>query len=613
MKLTIRHYVRSLIISVMAVAMMLVMPALPAMAEETTAVDATNNSEQTAATASSEVVQEPVTPAPEPTTVVPDPPAVPPVVVEEPAAPAATEETPVPAEPAVSPTTTSSTQQIENNNDTPTTTEEFLAPLAPVSDGVSTTTVQNGLDSQAETGDATVHHNTTGGNATTGNADVMATILNILSSVTNWNGAALNTFIQDIDGDVFGDLTIDPRVMSNANYVAKKPADSLVDSFDTDSRITNDINLSATTGNAGVHHNTTGGNATSGDANVLLNLINIINSWAAANQSFLGMININGNLNGDILLPQEFLQQLLASNGGSSAPTGNVAIDTDTTMGIQNNINLEAQTGEASVHHNGQAGNATTGDALTKMTILNLTNRQIIGSDAILVFVNVLGNWVGMIVNAPQGTTAAALGNATTNTGYGTQGDVDLTGETNAQIVNNINLSARSGDAEVHHNSTAGDATTGDATTSLNLINIINSQLSFSDWFGILFINVFGNWNGSFGVDTAAGETPVIPEAPAPLVTFTPAVASKTIVKQANYTRTITVQDQDDNDNQAVMSVQIDNGNDTQAPAYSEINNLPILMAMGGLGAFILLGAVDKRHQKIRHYRVDNQIVWPTI
>ncbi len=29
--------------------------------------------------------------------------------------------------------------------------------------------------------------------------------------------------------------------------------------------------------------------------------------------------------------------------------------------------------------------------------------------------------------------------------------------------------------------------------------------MSFSDWFGVLFINVFGAWTGSFGVDTEAG------------------------------------------------------------------------------------------------------------
>jgi hypothetical protein len=37
------------------------------------------------------------------------------------------------------------------------------------------------------------------------------------------------------------------------------------------------------------------------------------------------------------------------------------------------------------------------------------------------------------------------------------------------------------------------------------LVNVEDSTMSLSDWFGVLFINVFGTWNGSFGVNTAAG------------------------------------------------------------------------------------------------------------
>jgi hypothetical protein len=598
MSISIRHTVKIFIITGFVVAIFL--PGMPALAEETTVIDATNNSEQTAETSvPSTPPEEPV--VVEPPVVVQD--TVPPPVVEEPVVP-------VPDAPE---TPESNEQQPPNENQVVADdSEEFLAPLANQPDGVSTTTVENTLDSNATSGDATVHHNTTGGNATTGNADVIATIINMLQSSTSWTGGQLNTFIQNIDGDVLGDILLDPRVMSNANQVAKKPAESLEGSVNTDSRINNDINLSATSGNAGVHHNTVGGNATSGDANVLLNLINIINSWAVANQSFLGMINIYGNLNGDILIPEALLQQLLASNG-SSQPTGDVELDTDTTMGITNNINLGAQSGAADVHHNSQAGNATTGNATTKMTILNLTNRQIIGSDAILVFVNVLGTWVGMIVNAPTGTTAAALGDITSDNGYGAYDNVDLDVSAKAQITNNINLSARSGDATVHHNSQAGDATSGDATTSLNLINIINSQLSFSNWFGILFINVFGSWTGSFGVNTAAGETPVAPPAPAasaPLVTFIPATTKLANKVSYNFSN---IDIQAAEDNQQVMSVKIDNGNDVSAPAFSEVSNLPILMALGGLGCFIILGAVEKRHQKMKHYRMDNQFVWPSI
>ena len=64
---------------------------------------------------------------------------------------------------------------------------------------------------------------------------------------------------------------------------------------------------------------------------------------------------------------------------------------------------------------------------------------------------------------------------------------------------------AQSGNATVRNNTLGGNATTGDAKTSVNVMNLANSSFNLSDWFGILFINVFGNWYGSFGVDTAAG------------------------------------------------------------------------------------------------------------
>ena len=37
---------------------------------------------------------------------------------------------------------------------------------------------------------------------------------------------------------------------------------------------------------------------------------------------------------------------------------------------------------------------------------------------------------------------------------------------------------------------------------------MIDSNMKFTDWFGVLFINVFGTWDGSFGVDTPSGDKP---------------------------------------------------------------------------------------------------------
>jgi hypothetical protein len=134
-----------------------------------------------------------------------------------------------------------------------------------------------------------------------------------------------------------------------------------------------------------------------------------------------------------------------------------------------------------------------------------MTGDQIAGKDILVVFVNVKGKWVGMLFNAPAGAQAAVIGGGITSN---TQGAAAASSTTDQSITNTINVSARSGDASVSGNQLAGNAASGNANASVNLLNMLGSQLSLTNWFGVLFINVLGDWNGSFGVDTAAGNLP---------------------------------------------------------------------------------------------------------
>lgn len=367
--------------------------------------------------------------------------------------------------------------------------------------------ISNTITSSAQTGDATVSNNTTGGNATSGDALALANLINLLQSYWGMGGGNLLTFNQDINGNVIGDLYIDPKQLQSAgsnatnnNTVVNQQANGLID---------NSLNLGATSGNATVSNNTTGGSATSGNASAVANLINILNSAISSGQSFMGVINIFGNLEGDILLPQDVLNTLLSSNG-PAVPVVSANANLNDNQSITNNINTTAQTGNATVNGNTSGGDATTGNAITQITMLNLTGRQIIAKDTLLVFVNVLGRWVGVLMNAPAGSTAAALGSGVTTDNTTPAGDVELNSNSNQAIHNNINVASASGDASVSNNTNAGNASTGNATSSVNLLNIIGSNLSFSDWFGVLFINVFGSWLGSFGVNTPYGD-PVTP------------------------------------------------------------------------------------------------------
>lgn len=403
-------------------------------------------------------------------------------------------------------------------------TQETIVETSPPA--TSTTThnatldATNNLASQATTGNTAVTKNTTGGSATSGDAAATTTVINTVHSTIQGDTAGVAHFTADIHGNVVGDITLSPILDDALKNSASSPLVAPTVNANQTSNLTNNISLGATSGNADVTYNTTAGNATTGSADTVANIVNLINTIIAANQSFVGTINIYGNLDGDILISSDFIPQLLASNASSGTGTqdGPTVLNVADTQSIVNNVNLDATSGHAGVFDNTTAGNATTGTAKTNLTILNYAGRDVVASNSLLIFVNVLGQWVGLIVDAPAGATAAVLGNGVTGNTAKQLVDADTT----SSITNNIDLTSVSGDATVQANTRAGNATSGDATASANIANISTSTFSLSDWFGVLFINVFGTWYGSFGVNTANGTVVPLTNGPVPLVSTTP-------------------------------------------------------------------------------------------
>ena len=365
-------------------------------------------------------------------------------------------------------------------------------------------TISNQLNANALSGNASVVGNTQGGSALSGNAAVIANVLNAIQTSSPLTGSGITTFVANINGDVQGDLVIDPSQLQPATDSSALNSANLDVHNATNGKISNDINLAASSGDATVADNTSAGNATSGNAEAVANVMNMLNSVISAGKSFVGVVNVNGNMNGNILMPQSFLDSLIASNAPSttvpltSQEAGSLGMSNTNNLSTTNNVTSSATTGDAAVSNNTSAGNATTGNAATSVRIFNLTGSQIIGTNCLLVFVNVSGTWVGVIMNAPTGATAAALGSGITENTT----NADITNATNDSIANNIDVSAASGDATVADNTSAGNAHSGNANTAVNLLNMNSSQFNLAGWFGILFINIFGNWYGNFGVYT---------------------------------------------------------------------------------------------------------------
>ncbi|MEO7617217.1 MAG: hypothetical protein ABIS59_00070, partial [Candidatus Saccharibacteria bacterium] len=419
--------------------------------------------------------------------------------------------------------------------------------------------VINAIQSNANSGDATASSNTKAGDVASGNAAVISTLVNLLSSAWSWSNGALNFFVNNLFGNHNGDINLNPTQSVNGggggygpstlnnfgitgpnsqNSITSDANNNLAVKQSDGASITNNLDLNATSGNATGTNNTQVGNATSGDATVEANLINLINSYITSGDSFFGVLNLFGNLNGDILFPTGFLDSSLPSGAGTQntigttgpnstnsigSTTNNTAnLATDTNHSIANNINTSAQSGNAGVAGNTLAGDATTGDAKTNNALYNLDNTSIFGDNAVLVIVNVMGHWLGHIMQLPSSNaTSSALltGGATTNhigtTGPDSNNSIDSTTNNNADInlsqkgsiTNNINANATSGDATLSGNTKAGSATSGSAKVATNTANIINSGINVKHWFGVLVINVFGDWFGSVNDNTLAGNT----------------------------------------------------------------------------------------------------------
>jgi hypothetical protein len=408
-------------------------------------------------------------------------------------------------------------------------------------------TVNNSQRSCSRSGDAEIYANTHAGNASSGSAYTLANILNMLGSSWGDLGKGVKTFTSDINGDVTGDIYINPNAIGpNANASTNQSTNNNLDVNVSDNgSIKNDIKLCSHSGSSRVNSNTTAGDATTGNADAVANILNLINSSINSGDSFLGVLNINGNLDGDILLPDYLdLDNLLTSNTGPNSNATSIDIENNeliadmlSNQSIDNNVDNKAKSGDATVEDNNSAGSAETGGSQTNVTIMNLTGREIIGDSSLLVFVNVLGTWVGFIVDAPTGSNTAALGSGIDSnvSNYNeANNSAKINIEENKGITNNIEVASETGDAEVSENTVAGSAKTGKATASTNLLNMINSKLTLKNWFGILFINVFGSWHGSFGVDTERGtralatvaETGQVPIQQAQVFSFVPSTGS---------------------------------------------------------------------------------------
>lgn len=425
--------------------------------------------------------------------------------------------------------------------------------------------VNNDLAQNTTTGKNNADNNVGSSEITTGDANTSGTIITAVN--TNVDGVMISEF--NVNDDHTGDIVLDFSAgcltgcgstnteIANQHNGSGSTNDAGIDtrsntaSFqNNDATIGNNLVLDSNSGDNSTSGNT-GGDSTikTGDANVSANVLTFANNNIAGNVIY-GVVNIYGDLVGDILFPEEMLTKNCCGTGsttvqniGNGSGSDNTASihtsDTDSTFQyndatIENVLTLDTQTGNNTAGGN-TGGNTKieTGNTTIDANVLNVANNNVNGGNWWLVLVNEAGNWIGRIIGGEAGsnTMAGSVGTefsvtpsgeiTATNTGNGTgtsntanisNNTSDTTVQTNtANIVNTLDLSANSGGNDASNN-TGGDSTikTGDANIIANMVNFVNNNIVGNGKLVVTVVNVFGSWLGDFVTPGAKKATPAV-------------------------------------------------------------------------------------------------------
>jgi len=399
-----------------------------------------------------------------------------------------------------------------------------------------------------DSGHNSADKNTGDGEIVAGDADLVLTALNV------GNNVGVGTQVFNVYDDQTGDLIINFDDVSGiplgttcgdadaSNDTTGESSDNDASTtctsqntilIDNDGNIVNDYYLSADTGHNSTDKNTGDGSILTGDANVVLNVINFLNNTflGGAGELLLGIVNIFGNLTGDIVLnmPTSGDEFFLSggSAGASNSTTGadssnNSSTNTNNTTDISltnssdilNNIKLFADTGDNDASKNTGSGSVLTGDVNSNLKVTNISNTNGIGDGGTLwlVLVNNLGTWTGQIWGFDSTGTASPFfsftigedGSLNADTGANSTNNASTTNTSNtkvgvnnsANLTNNIYINANTGGNSASMNTGSGTIKTGDVNVAANIVNILNNNF-IAGRLVITIVNVFGSFLGN--------------------------------------------------------------------------------------------------------------------
>lgn len=331
----------------------------------------------------------------------------------------------------------------------------------------------------------------------TGDAVAYVDVLNVINTnIINSDGLVdfinetlgyENVDLRDAFLDIFSPTTAQSTTPCGLNFCGDGSTSYTIESSNI-AEIVNNITVGAITG----ENRAEGINATitTGDAYATANIVNVANTNVVDSNYLLLVFNNYSDYAGSLVLPNsDFFSTLLAN-----APGGTGSVTNTNTANVTNNVGVGAETGG----NTAEGGVILTGDSYANANVDNTLNQNYFNTGSFSMLIRVHGDWTGEIFGLPDGMsweyTAAGIRIYSTGDGGGTTGGNTVTNNNVANITNNVQVYALTGDNQAV-GASAGIAT-GNAYADANIYNMANTNIIGSNWANLIF-NIYGNWNGN--------------------------------------------------------------------------------------------------------------------
>ncbi len=258
---------------------------------------------------------------------------------------------------------------------------------------------------------------------------------------------------------------------------------------------TNAIETDTVTGKNSSQNNTGNTDINTGDIMSFANVSNFVNTNVTGDGEIIAA-DVYGNVSGDLDISGQYGGGGLFSS--ESVVNNSMSINNNNISSVDNTISSNSFSGSNTATENGGNVNIETGDILSLVNIANIVNTNIYGNQWYYILLNIFGNWAGSIIlpNAEQLMREA----------QGAQGvenqfsSVNVSNENTAELENNVNLSASSGENQSLANGGATQIETGNVASLVKIVNELNTNI-FNNFWDLIKINIFGLWSGSvFGL-----------------------------------------------------------------------------------------------------------------